>query len=167
MYRPKDHVSIRILQTMFFGIPPVSWALEPKCRILRFMWPLGPVVQSWLQSGPNANPTCTALTRVACIKRRPAFSRALASLGEPSQKSRLPGTVQSQTQPSTVGPSRLTDHVVPCLYHSHIEIHTSKILQNESGLLRKQFHEAKGGAMPRGVTGGDRKAAVPFAVGGI
>ena len=38
---PKDHIDIRILQTMIFGIS-LTLALEPECQILMFMWSVGP-----------------------------------------------------------------------------------------------------------------------------
>ena len=34
---PTDHVKVRILQDMVYGIPSY-WALEPECEILMFMW---------------------------------------------------------------------------------------------------------------------------------
>ena len=38
----KDHINIRILQTMASGIP-LYGALRPECRILMFTWSFGPL----------------------------------------------------------------------------------------------------------------------------
>ena len=40
---PKDHINLRILQTLVSGFLFLFWPLEPAFRILVFMWSWGPV----------------------------------------------------------------------------------------------------------------------------
>ena len=46
-WAPKDHLNIRILQSMVTG-SPLYWALESECEVLVFMWPLGPLQSTCL-----------------------------------------------------------------------------------------------------------------------
>ena len=52
-----DHINTRILQTMVSGIPPVLASLEPKGRILMFMWSVRGPYQS-LSCGSSSIEHC-------------------------------------------------------------------------------------------------------------
>ena len=64
---PKDHMKIRILQTMISGMPLLG---TRKCEILMFMWLLGPILmlamlsfQTPLKLAPEAVQKCTSVDR--------------------------------------------------------------------------------------------------------
>ena len=38
---PKDHINLKILQTVIAGIPLFVWTFEPECQNPLFMWSLG------------------------------------------------------------------------------------------------------------------------------
>ena len=59
----KDHINIRILQTMISGIH-LHGALDPECKILRFMWSLGPLCRQPMQIRPRSAKRQRSLARV-------------------------------------------------------------------------------------------------------